>query len=457
MCISLTKTNPHGCPKCADKKAGLLRIRTLKQFKQEVRICHGDEILVLGKYIKSKTPIEVTCTSCNHIWSPSPDNLIGISPHGCPKCKAAKLGLLNTKSEKVFKRQLKKIHAGHIKLISEYSKQGQDLQFKCSKEHIWWSKYAVDMISPTRRQGCPQCGNIVSKGEAKLFKFIKRIAPDAQQSVRITKDPRTGGMLEWDIYVPSKSIAIEYNGIYFHSYPKKDKDYHAMKSQQSLSQHSVRVIHVTDLEWKCNTKVVKKTLKHILGTTENRYFARKLKVVKRERLTSVRRAFYQKNHLQGDPTNGISYALVRDDGAIVALMSFAPVQSVRGTVKEEGKWELVRYATKGSVVGGASRLFTAFLREYSPTYILSYSQNDWFDGSIYPLLGFTKIKNCGHDYRTLWGNELRHKSYTRRSNLQKLLGSNFDPVVSEQQNLINNKVPILYDSGKIKWEWAITY
>lgn len=453
-CISLTKTNPHGCPECADRNAGLARIKTTAEFKQELFDCHGTSIQVLGEYVGCKDAIKVQCSLCYWTWDPMPDTLIGVYPHGCPECKYIKVGLANTKSKENYLKQLKDAHKGNITLISDYEKQSSNLQFKCRKKgHTWWTDQTYALIAPDP-SGCPHCGNIVSKGESKLFKFIQRYAPDAQQSVRITKDPRTGGMLEWDIYIPSKNIAIEYNGVYFHSYPKKNKDYHLMKSQQSLTQHNVRVIHVTDLEWRHNTKVVKKTLKHILGITEERYFARKLTVVKRDKLTPARRAFYQKNHLQGDPTNGISYALVRDDGAIVALMSFATVQSVRGSVKKEGFYELVRYASKGSVVGGASRLFTAFLRDHNPLSILSYSQNDWFDGSIYPLLGFTKVKDCGHDYRTVWSNELRHKSYTRRSNLQKLLGSNFDPRVSEQQNLINNKVLILYDSGKIKWEWT---
>jgi hypothetical protein len=451
-CISLTKTNPHGCPQCAVKNTSLGRIKTTAQFKQEMYKCHGTTISVLGEYVGCKEGIRVQCNECLHAWSPMPDTLVGANVHGCPQCKATYLGLLSTKSKLTYEQQLYKAHGDKIKLISDYCKQTSNLQFQCDKGHTWWTKYTHALISDDP-SGCPHCSNVISKGEASLFEYIKYYMLDAEQSVRITRDPKTGGLLEWDIFIPSKNIAIEYNGVYFHSYPKKAKDYHAVKSQASLVQHSVRVIHISDIDWKTNTNVVKKTLKHILGITTERYHARKLTVVCKDKLTTSRRSFYRKNHLQGDPTNGVSFALVDGAGHIKALMTFAQIQSVRGTSRKEGSWELVRYATKGSVIGGASRLFTAFVREYDPTYILSYSQNDWFDGSIYPLLGFCLVKECGHDYRTVWDNVLRHKSYTRRLNLAKLLGSKFDINETEQQNLINNCIPILYDSGKKKWEW----
>lgn len=452
MCISLTKTNPSGCPECAKKNVSIARIKTTEQFKQALFLQHGTSISVLGEYTKCKNLISVQCTKCDNVWDSTPDTMVGANPHGCPKCKAINFGIRFTKSKHEYEKQLFETHKGKIALISDYEKQTSNLQFECNKGHTWWTQYAYSLIAKNP-SGCPQCSNVVSAGESELFQYVKRYAPDAQQSVRITNNPQTDRMIEWDIFIPSKNIAIEYNGVYHHSYPKKPKDYHASKSQLSMDQHGVRVIHVTDIEWKTNTLVVKKTLKHVIGITVERYYARKLTIVKKERLTTARRTFYIKNHLQGDPTNGVSFALVDKDSLIKALMSFSPVQSIRGTVHTEGSWELVRYASKGSVVGGASRLFAAFLREYDPAYILSYSQNDWFDGTLYPLLGFKKVKDCKHDYRTVWGNKLYHKSYTRRSNLQKLLGDNFDYAATEQQNLINNNVPILYDSGKIKWEW----
>ncbi len=450
-CISLIKTNPHGCPSCATLQQGIIHTKTQAEFELEMEIYHGNKIKVLGTYTKSKSPIKVQCTACNHIWNPTPDNLTAVNPHGCPKCKAYTLGLKNSKTRDQFVKQLKLSHKGTIKLVGGYKKQTSELEFQCNKGHKWSTNQTYALIAKNP-SGCPYCSKAISKGEKELFNWIKRYLPEAQPSKRLVTHPETGGKLQWDIYIPSKNIAVEYNGVYFHSYPRKTKHYHAIKSKCSLEQHGVRVIHITDVEWKTNSKVVKKTLKHLLGLSKERYYARKLVLHTTQKLTSSIRSFYEKNHLQGSPRKGISYVLT-EGKSIKAVMTFCAVQSVRGTRHDTGTYELIRYASKGSVVGGASKLFTAFLRHYNPKVVLSYSQNDWFNGGLYTTLGFTKVKDCGADYRTVWEGRLRHKSYTRRTRLEKLLGENFDPSLTERQNLINNGIPIIYDSGKIKWKW----
>lgn len=39
---------------------------------------------VIGKYETSKTPIEMRCNTCSHIWSTKPNYLL--SGLGCPVC-----------------------------------------------------------------------------------------------------------------------------------------------------------------------------------------------------------------------------------------------------------------------------------------------------------------------------------------------------------------------------------
>jgi hypothetical protein len=54
-------------------------------------------------------------------------------------------------------------------------------------------------------------------------------------------------------------------------------------------------------------------------------------------------------------------------------------------------YELVRYAVLGgyTVVGGPSRLLKVFEDEYKPNKLLSYSDNDFFLGTMYSKLGFS--------------------------------------------------------------------
>jgi hypothetical protein len=61
------------------------------------------------------------------------------------------------------------------------------------------------------------------------------------------------------------------------------------------------------------------------------------------------------------------------------------------------------------------------------------------------------VSEVPYDYKTVWGGVRKHKTYTRRKNLQRLL-KNFDPNKSEAENLVDNGIPMVFDSGKKKWE-----
>lgn len=53
---------------------------------------------------------------------------------------------------------------------------------------------------------------------------------------------------ELDIYIPSKNLAIEYNGDYWHSTEKLDSNYHQLKTIEA-AKNGVRLIHIFEHEW----------------------------------------------------------------------------------------------------------------------------------------------------------------------------------------------------------------
>ena len=64
----------------------------------------------------------------------------------------------------------------------------------------------------------------VSSQENEVFAFVKALCPDAEQSNRTV----LGGK-ELDVFVPSRNIAVEVNGVYWHCDKRKDKKYHYNK------------------------------------------------------------------------------------------------------------------------------------------------------------------------------------------------------------------------------------
>lgn len=439
------------CPKCADAAKGIsqsykskvlfdTRVKKLTEFK-------------FGRYKGSSVKIPVLCLKHQRKFKIYPSRLTQRDTFvGCPECLSEYRQKLFTKTQQQVTNEIYKKHQGKIELVGKYQGTRQRHTFNCLVCNSTW-KTIPDSVVRTKNSGCPHCvaDVSVSEGEQELFDWVQWLFPDAQQSVRELYKPGSPNALEWDIYIPSKKFAIEYNGLYFHSYPRKDKKYHWEKT--SLSREiGVRLVHVYEDDWKYRPSVVKKTLKHLLGVSDRRYYARDFEVGCKTSVSVGISRFYNRNHLLGAPVRGITYGLLYGN-TLYAAMTFSPVQSKRGERHTEGVYELTRFATKGQVVGAASRLFSAFVKAYAPSQIVSYSDNDMFDGAMYLFLGFKRVSEVKYDYTTVWGGRRKHKSYTRRENLAKLLGGRFDHTKSEMQNLVSNNVNVIFNSGRVKWLW----
>ena len=69
----------YGCPKC-----GGSLLKTHETFLAEATIVHGERYLYPGKYINSKTSIEIECRKHGVFVQMPNDHLRG---YGCSKCK----------------------------------------------------------------------------------------------------------------------------------------------------------------------------------------------------------------------------------------------------------------------------------------------------------------------------------------------------------------------------------
>jgi hypothetical protein len=121
------------------------------------------------------------------------------------------------------------------------------------------------------------------------------------------------------------------------------------------------------------------------------------------------------------------------------------------------EWEMVRFCNKLNVVipGGASKLFSYFIKNYNPTSIVSYSDRRYFDGNIYSTLGFNFINNTppgyhyiSKDYKQLI-NRMQFQKHKQKNKLET-----FDPSLSEWDNMKINGFDRIWDCGHGKWIWT---
>lgn len=115
---------------------------------------------------------------------------------------------------------------------------------------------------------CPGCAVYgVSKAERDLGDFVESLGFEVKRNVRGILDNRK----EVDIWIPSKNVAIEFHGLYWHTEDKVGTDKHRIK--YDLSEHNgIHLVQVWEDDWKLRDAIVKKHLRAVLSLTEKRKF-----------------------------------------------------------------------------------------------------------------------------------------------------------------------------------------
>lgn len=281
-----------------------------------------------------------------------------------------------------------------------------------------------------------------SAGENSVAQFIR----DNYKGQIILNSRNIIAPKEIDIYLPDLNLAIEYNGIFWHSeLHDKDKHYHKSKTDKCKAQ-GIRLIHIFEDEWENKQAIVKSRIMNLLGCSAKIY-ARKCNIVT---VTSKQsKEFLQANHIQGYATSSVQYGLEYNN-ELVALMTFG-----KSRYNKSFQWELIRFANKigCGVVGAASRLLSKFKKELNPESMISYSDERWNTGNVYNMLGFTHTSISAASYKytkdyIVLENRVRYQKHK----LSEILDT-FDNNLSEWENMKNNGYDRIWDCGNSVYVW----
>lgn len=256
---------------------------------------------------------------------------------------------------------------------------------------------------------------------------------------------------ELDIYIPDLNLAIELDGIFWHSFiSKKQRTYHLMKTIKCNAQ-SIRCIHIFDQEWDNQRQLVQSKILHSINKTPIRIHARKCII--KEVPSKIIDEFLNTNHLQGKINSKIHHGLYYND-ELVSVICFKKPRYTKNY-----DYELLRFCCKLNtiVIGGANKLFNYFIQQYNPKTIISYCDLRWGTGNLYNQLGFVFDKNSKPNYyyfkRTPYNPTLFSRIQFQKHKLKDKLQI-FDPNLSEWQNMINNGYDKIYDCGNSVWIWS---
>ena len=302
----------------------------------------------------------------------------------------------------------------------------------------------------------------LSNMEDEVVDILKRIDPN----VKIKRhDRQTIKPNELDIMLPELGVAIECNPTSTHNSSKYFIDpatkpmsiaYHQIKTDK-CEQAGIFLFHIFGYEWIHRRTIIESMLRNLLKRPEGVVYARKCQV--KEVSNAAAREFLSQNHRQGSASSSVRLGLYYQD-RLVSLMTFGKMRSTIGTGHEDlaDCWELVRFCSliNMSVVGGASKLFSHFVKSYAPQQVRSFSDRSHTRGLLYSTLGFNELRQSDPNY--VWVDYKTDKAYHRvnaqKKNLKKFLkDENIDLSKSEKQIMEEHGFVQVYDSGTITWEW----
>jgi G:T-mismatch repair DNA endonuclease (very short patch repair protein) len=437
-----TKPKSHGCPYCG---SGTL----LSGFNDLMTVYP----LIAAEWHptlnKTLLPTEVFNTSgkkawwlgptCNHEWEATIANRINGS--GCPVCIGYKVLIgFNDLASQNPTVAAQWHPTKNAPLLPEQFTIGSDKKvwWICAKTHEWM---ATIYSRGTGNSGCPQCyaKTFVSQAEHSIAEFIRNLGLSVVQS-----DRRTLKGKELDILVPEKNVAIEYNGVFWHTEKGgKDKDYHRDK-WLAAKNAGIQLVQIWEDEWNKNPEQIKRMVAHKLGmTTESKVFARK--TIISEVTKQVAENFLDEHHVQGWAAGSYYYGLFKknDPQSLVALL-------VLRTEKGNGL-NIIRYATSANVVGGFTKLLAYAERTLLPDFIITFSDHCVSDGGLYANNGFIADKELKPDYRYVINAERKHKFGYRIKRFKDDPSLVWIDGLTERELADLNGLDRIWDAGKTRW------
>ena len=241
----------HGCLKCGvSRKANKLRF-TNEKFITKAKKIHGDKYdYSKVKYNTTNDKVVIVCPIHGE-FNQSPKG--HLSGRECSKCGYLVASSGKSKDTDFFIKKAMLTHGDKYDYSSSrYVASHEKIKIKCNKHKTFFYQIPANHL---RGAGCPSCGKSVnrSKGEIELANFISRYVPIEVSNRSIL------GNLELDIIIPSKMMAVEYNGNYWHREEHVGKGYHENKTKRA-KEEGYQLIHIWEDDYKKDKNTIHKRI-----------------------------------------------------------------------------------------------------------------------------------------------------------------------------------------------------
>jgi len=328
-----------------------------------------------------------------------------------------------------FKHLIKKASESGFSLV-EINEEGFYIKLhcnKCKKTWKWSLKPSLDPeVIVSLLPYCGEYSNRVSKGEKEIVDFIKSFyLGDIVENTRRIICPK-----ELDIFLPEKKIAIEYDGIYWHS-GEKGRDARILK-QVLCKNKDIKLLSIFENEWKENRSFVERSLINLLGTKEEERNSGNWEI------GIINKSTYEYFCIE------YGYKEYRECSVIIGIFcSDILIQAIGfNKIKGENSFEMMSECSKiGVHLKDSEKLIIQYFESLvSPKTIITYCDSILDNVDVLQSLGFVKDINklpCPYKY---YKRGSTHLIDPNSKEFKQIVSSILiDENLNEQENMENNK------------------
>ncbi|EIU09141.1 hypothetical protein MA5S0422_3003 [Mycobacteroides abscessus 5S-0422] len=318
---------------------------------------------------------------------------------------------------------------------------GYRAKWLCRKKHVWKAR-----VSARTRSGdgtnCPTChaGILVSRGEKAITELIRDLLGAHTQILTSTRT--VPGTSEVDIVVPERRLAIEFNGLYWHTERTgRGKDYHLGKTR-ACAAAGLRLIHVWEDDWRLRRAGVERLIRDVLGVFDGPAVA-DCELADAD-FNGVAVLFAENCHARSLGRASFFDALIHGDTAVAAVSSRL----------RNGRLDVMQFASAG-VLGASEALAQPLARrarQLGAERVRWVVDNATDDGAGPSAAGFTSVGELDPEFRYVRGGERVSRSSFRPGRFRADPDLVFKAGMTEERLAGLNDLDRIWDAGRTVWE-----
>jgi hypothetical protein len=272
-------------------------------------------------------------------------------------------------------------------LLDEFPPSATPLSFICNCGTTSSIVFNNVVSGNTKSCGCMRIGENEFSPETEIRSYVQSLSYDTYP----TSYPIEGTRKSYDVYVPSKHLAIEYHGLVWHSekFNKEGKDHEKFLLARARGD---KLIQIYSDEWRDKEGIMKEMLASLITHPKGKRIKPIFTLHTKTPLEA--RSFLDQHHYLG-AASGCLTVLAKDKDQIVGVWVFMK--------REEGVilWHRACVDHKFKMWNPHSTalsLALPVLKEMGFKKMVTFSDNRFHTGELYTKLGFIFEKELNPDY-----------------------------------------------------------